>query len=129
MMGVRVDRIKIATFIISGLMAATSGIVLCGHINAGQPTACEGWEMTIMAAVVIGGTPVRGGTGRISGIFFGAIFVQFISNLINLNGHISAYWKDIITGLILLLAVLIQVHSEKQKEQIKHQRKPEGVTA
>lgn len=123
MMGIRVDRVKILTFVISGLMAAISGIVLCGHINAGQPTACEGWEMTIMAAVVIGGTPVRGGTGRISGILFGAIFVQFISNLINLNGHVSAYWKDILTGVILLIAVLLQVSADRRKERIKSARK------
>ncbi len=129
MMGVRVDNIKISVFALSGLMAAISGIILCGRLSAGQPTACEGWEMTIMAAIVIGGTSVRGGIGKISGIFFGVIFVQFITNLINLNGHISAYWKDIITGIILLLAVLIQVYSEKKKEKVKHEVKLEGAAA
>ncbi len=120
MMGIHVMRTKIIVFTISGLMAAASGIVLCGRLSAGQPTACEGWEMTIMAAVVLGGTSVRGGIGRIHGIFLGCLFVTFITNLINLNGHISAYWKDIITGIVLLIAVLAQVYGDRQKEKIKH---------
>ena len=49
--------------------------------------------------------------------------MTFITNLINLNGHISAYWKDIITGVVLLIAVLVQVYSDKQKEKVKHSRK------
>ncbi|MEA5050199.1 MAG: ABC transporter permease [Oscillospiraceae bacterium] len=122
MMGIRVDRIKIAVFTISGLMAGICGTVLCGHINAGQPTACEGWEMTIMAAVVIGGTKVRGGTGKIYGIFFGVLFMQFITNLINLNGHLSVYWKDITTGVILLIAVLLQVYSDHRNEKLRNRR-------
>lgn len=123
MMGVRTDFVKISVFGLCGLMAAFAGIVLCGRLNAGQPTACEGWEMTILAAIVIGGTPVRGGSGRISGIFFGVVFVQLISNLINLNGQISPYWKDITTGLILLAAVLIQVAVELKKERANSKRK------
>lgn len=129
MMGIRVSKIKMSVFLLSGLTAALSGIVLAGRINAGQPTACEGWEMTIMAAVVIGGTNVRGGTGKIHGIFFGALFVQFITNLINLNGRISAYWKDIITGIILLIAVLAQVYADRKKERIKNTVKKEVATA
>lgn len=123
MMGIRVDITKISVFIISGLTAAISGLILCGRLSAGQPTACEGWEMTIMAAVVIGGTRVRGGLGKIQGIFFGSLFVNLITNLINLDGHISAYWKDIITGIVLLTAVLIQVYADKQKEKVKHTKK------
>lgn len=123
MMGIHVNRTKIIVFTISGLMAAVSGIILCGRLSAGQPTACEGWEMTIMAAVVIGGTSVRGGLGKIHGIFFGCLFVNFITNLINLNGHISAYWKDIITGIVLLIAVLAQVYSDRQKEKSKKSEK------
>ena len=123
MMGIHVNRTKIIVFTISGLMAACSGIILCGRLSAGQPTACEGWEMTIMAAVVLGGTSVRGGIGKIHGVFLGCLFVTFITNLINLNGHISAYWKDIITGVVLLIAVLVQVYSDKQKEKVKHSRK------
>ena len=122
MMGIRVSKIKLMVFVISGLTAALTGIILAGHISAGQPTACEGWEMTIMAAIVIGGTSVRGGLGKISGIFPGVIFVQFITNLINLHGRISAYWKDILTGVILLIAVLLQVYSDSQKEKKKHIR-------
>lgn len=122
MMGVRVRKVKIWVFIISGLTAAMSGIILTGRLSAGQPTACVGWEMTIMAAIVIGGTSVRGGKGKISGIFFGVIFVSLITNLINLNGNVSPYWKDIITGLILLVAVLFQVYSEGDRKIVRKAR-------
>jgi len=82
-----------------------------------------------MAAVVIGGTNVRGGTGKIHGIFYGALFVQFISNIINLNGRISPYWKDIITGIILLIAVLAQVYADRKNERIKNTVKKEVSVA
>lgn len=111
MMGIPANRVKLMVYVLSGLLAGVSGVLLTGRLNAGQPTACEGWEMNIMAAVVIGGTSVRGGRGNISGILFGVLFVQLISNLINLNGTISAYWQDILTGVILLLALLIQAFS------------------
>jgi len=123
MMGIRVFRIKVITYLFSGLLAALAGCTLCGHINAGQPTACEGWEMTIMAAVIIGGTPVKGGKGRITGILYGVIFVQLISNIINLNGRINANWKDILTGLILLAAVLLYAFADMKKEKNKQSRK------
>ncbi len=117
MMCIPVQRIKILVYTLSGLLSGISGVLLTGRLNAGQPTACEGWEMTIMAAVVIGGTSVRGGSGKISGIFWGVIFVQFISNLINLNGRINAYWQDILTGFILLAALFIQVFSATRAEK------------
>lgn len=131
MMGIRVVRIKIITYVLSGVMAALAGCTLCGHINAGQPTACQGWEMTIMAAVIIGGTPVKGGKGRITGILYGVLFVQLITNVINLNGHINANWKDIITGLVLLSAVLLYAFADMRKEKKKNVRKlePSSVEA
>lgn len=119
MMGIQVWKIKLSVFFISAVLSGISGILLVGRLNAGQPTACEGWEMTIMAAVVIGGTSVKGGVGRISGIFMGVVFVQLISNLINLNGNISAYWKDIVTGFILLAAVLSQALSDYYRKKVK----------
>ena len=127
MMGIRVSNIRIITYIMSGTLAALAGCTLCGHINAGQPTACQGWEMTIMAAVIIGGTPVKGGKGRIAGILYGVIFVQLISNIINLNGKINANWKDVLTGLILLAAVLLYAFADIRKEKKKNIRVLEAV--
>lgn len=118
MMGIRVSRTKILVFIMSGLTAGLSGVILSGHINAGQPTSFIGWEMTIMAAIIIGGTSVKGGEGKIVGILFGVLFLQFITNIINLNGTISPYWKDVITGAILLGALLIQRFSEQRAERV-----------
>lgn len=116
MMGVQVDKVKTLVFVLSGLTSGLTGVILSGHINAGQPTSFVGWEMTIMAAIVIGGTSTTGGMGKITGIFFGVIFLQLITNIINLNGSISPYWKDVITGAILLGAVLIQRFTERRGE-------------
>ncbi len=116
MMGVQVDKVKTLVFVLSGLTSGLTGVILSGHINAGQPTSFVGWEMTIMAAIVIGGTSTTGGVGKITGIFFGVIFLQLITNIINLNGSISPYWKDVITGAILLGAVLIQRFTERRGE-------------
>lgn len=116
MMGVQVERVKTIIFVMSGITAGLTGVILSGHISAGQPTSFVGWEMTIMAAIVIGGTSTTGGVGRITGIFFGVLFLQLITNIINLNGTISPYWKDVITGMILLGAVLIQRFSDRRSE-------------
>ena len=129
MMGVQVDKVKTCVFIMSGLTAGLTGVILSGHISAGQPTSFVGWEMTIMAAIVIGGTSTTGGVGRITGIFFGVIFLQLITNIINLNGTISPYWKDVITGGILLGAVLIQRFSERRGEMAALRVKTEGGAA
>lgn len=129
MMGVQVDLVKICVFVMSGLTAGLTGVILSGHISAGQPTSFVGWEMTIMAAIVIGGTSTTGGVGKITGIFFGVLFLQLITNIINLNGTISPYWKDVITGAILLGAVLIQRFSELRGEMAALQAQPEGGMA
>ena len=126
MMGVEVDRVKIIVFMLSGLTAGLTGVILSGHISAGQPTSFVGWEMTIMAAIVIGGTSTTGGVGKIYGIFFGVLFLQLITNIINLNGTISPYWKDVITGGILLSAVLLQRVTDIRSEMAAMTVKPEG---
>lgn len=118
MMGVQVDKTKIIVFVLSSITASLTGVILSGHINAGQPTSFVGWEMTIMAAIVIGGTSVNGGSGRISGILFGVLFLQLITNIINLNGSINPYWKDVITGGILLGAILVQRFSDHHSEMM-----------
>jgi len=107
MMGVQVDKVKIAVFVMSGMTAGLTGVILSGHISAGQPTSFVGWEMTIMAAIVISGTSVSGGIGKIGSLFFGVLFLQLITNIINLNGTISPYWKDVITGGILYTAFIL----------------------
>lgn len=129
MMGVNVDKVKIVVFTLSGLLASMSGIILSGRLRAGQPSACNGWEMTIMAAVVIGGTRVNGGIGKVSGIFCGALFLQLITNLINLNGHINTYWKNVITAAILLIVVLIQTIGDSRKASPSEKTIPQETRA
>ncbi|MBQ6374391.1 MAG: ABC transporter permease [Clostridia bacterium] len=129
MMGVSVDKVKILIFMMSGMTAGLTGVILSGHISAGQPTSFVGWEMTIMAAIVIGGTSTTGGVGKIYGIFFGVLFLQLITNIINLNGTISPYWKDVITGGILLGAVLLQRITDIRSEMAATMVEPSGDMA
>lgn len=118
MMGIHVNRTKIIVFTISGLMAACSGIILCGRLSAGQPTACEGGEMTIMAAVVLGrhvrARRHRKDPRRVSGLPVRDVYHQPDQ----LKRAYQRVLEDIITGVVLLIAVLVQVYSDKQKEKV-----------
>ena len=111
MMGIRIDRTKILVYIISGVCTALAAIVLTARLGAGIPVAGEGWDMTIMATVIIGGTLIRGGVGDMRGVLVGTLICGIINNMINMFGNISTYWQNIIYGLLLLVAVIMQTYS------------------
>lgn len=102
--GINVDRIKIATYGIGGFFAALGGLILLSQSNIGQPSVAEGLPLTIIAIVVIGGTPLTGGVGNISAPIIGTLMLGVISNGLNLLDA-SPYWKPALTGLIVILAV------------------------
>ncbi|MDR3210927.1 MAG: ABC transporter permease [Planctomycetota bacterium] len=114
MMGVNVAWTKILSYAILGLLCGLSGIILTARLGAGQPVGAEGWEMNAIAAVLIGGTLLSGGVGSVVGTFFGVLILGLISNIINLNGEINAFWQRIVTGVLLLGAVFMQWRPERQ---------------
>ena len=87
-------------------------------LNAGIPFTGTGWDMYTIAAVVMGGTLIRGGEGKISGAAAGILIWGVIQNMINMMGDVSTYWQQIIMGFILLSAVIIQNIAERRREVI-----------
>lgn len=116
--GVRVKDVVRKAFILDGILAAISGIVYMSRMNSGQPASGVGYEFDAITAVVVGGTSLAGGSGTIVGTIIGAIIVGIINNVQNLM-NVHTYWQQIIKGLIILLAVVIDVTTKKASTQSK----------
>ena len=110
--GINVDRTKIIAFVICGLLAVLGGIMMAARSRVGDPTQGTGLELQAIAAVVIGGTPLTGGVGRILGTVIGAITIGVLSNGLNIVG-VRPFWQEIITGIVLVLAVLLTIDRKK----------------
>jgi ribose transport system permease protein len=104
--GINVDRTKIGAYVVSGTLAALTGILLAGQLTTVEPTTGANYEITAIAAAVIGGAALSGGRGRVFGAVLGALILTIAADVINLLG-ISANWEDVITGGVLLLAVVL----------------------
>ncbi|SHF83477.1 ribose ABC transporter membrane protein [Modicisalibacter ilicicola DSM 19980] len=109
--GINVNRIKISVYAISGACAALAGVVLTARLGSAQPTAGTGYELDAIAAVVIGGTSLMGGRGRIFGTLIGALVIGVLNNALNIMG-VSSYYQMIAKGAVILLAVLIDSRSQ-----------------
>ena len=104
--GVAVDRTKLFVYMIGGAFAALSGLMLVSYQGQGDPTGATGYELDIIAAVVIGGASLNGGIGSIFGSLIGALIITVIRTGCTLNG-ISESTTRIITGAIIVTAVAI----------------------
>ncbi len=104
--GIRVDRIKIAVYALCGMLAALAGIIVTARLSSAQPTAGMGYELDAIAAVVLGGTSLAGGKGRIVGTLIGALIIGFLNNALNLL-DVSSYFQMIAKAGVILLAVLV----------------------
>lgn len=105
-MGIDVGRIKLAVYMITALCAAIAGIILVGQTATGQPAGALGYELTAIAAVIVGGASLSGGRGRMSGTIVGVFLLGIVANALNLFG-VSPFWQPVATGIILVLAVAI----------------------
>ena len=104
--GIKTNFILMTVYIISGVLASVSGILLASRINSGQPNAGLGYELDVIAAVVVGGTSLFGGRGTIIGTFFGSMLIAVLRNGLNLL-NVGSYVQQVIIGVVILLAVLI----------------------
>ena len=110
--GINVGRVKLKTYLYCALLAGVSGLVLTSRMESGQPgQAGIFWELDAIAAVVIGGTAIKGGSGSIWGAVVGALIIGIVANLFNLLG-IGPAWQQIAKGGIILLAVMLQAFSD-----------------
>ncbi|WP_039461632.1 ribose ABC transporter permease [Vibrio navarrensis] len=104
--GINVDRVKIGVYAICGLLAALAGIIVTSRLSSAQPTAGMGYELDAIAAVVLGGTSLMGGKGRIMGTLIGALIIGFLNNALNLL-DVSSYYQMIAKAAVILLAVMV----------------------
>jgi ribose transport system permease protein len=104
--GINVTKVKMGVFLLTAFLASIAGILTASRFTVAQPNAGTGTELRAIAACVIGGASLNGGEGTVIGSVLGVILLAFVNNaLILLN--VSVYWQDLITGIILITAVLI----------------------
>ncbi|MGP4038553.1 ABC transporter permease [Gracilibacillus sp. D59] len=111
--GINIKKIKIIAYTFSGLMAGVAGIVLSSRMFSGQPTAGDMAELDAIAAVVLGGTSMTGGAGKIGGTVIGALIIGVLSNGLNLMG-VSSFWQYIVKGIVILIAVYADVIKKRK---------------
>ncbi|MBP7000000.1 ABC transporter permease [Amaricoccus sp.] len=104
--GVPTKRVKITVYVLSGVCAAIAGLVLSSQLTSAGPTAGTTYELTAIAAVVIGGAALTGGRGTIGGTMLGAFVIGFLSDGLVIVG-VSSYWQTVFTGAVIVLAVLL----------------------
>ena len=104
--GIKIDRIKIFAYALTGCLCAIAGAILTARLNSAQPTAGMGYELDAIAAVVLGGTSLAGGKGRISGTLIGALIIGTLNNGLNIL-NVSSFYQQVVKGVVILLAVLM----------------------
>lgn len=104
--GVKVDKVKILVYMISGICAAVVGIIASSQLAAAHPATGESWEMNAIASAVLGGTSMAGGIGTIGGTIVGAFVIGVINDGMIMCG-VSEFWQMVIKGLVIVLAVII----------------------
>ena len=104
--GIKIDRIKIFAYALTGCLCALAGAILTARLNSAQPTAGMGYELDAIAAVVLGGTSLAGGKGRISGTLIGALIIGTLNNGLNIL-NVSSFYQQVVKGVVILLAVLM----------------------
>ena len=111
-MGLKVARVRFAVYVLASGCAAVSGIILIGQTASATPQAALGYELTAIAAVIVGGAPLGGGRGRMAGTIVGVFLLGVVANGLNLFG-VSPFWQPVATGLILIAAVAFDGFSKQ----------------
>jgi ribose/xylose/arabinose/galactoside ABC-type transport system permease subunit len=112
MMGLKVDRTRYFAHMMCGGFAALAGVVLTCRMQAVSSVTGDMAEMQAIAATVLGGTMLTGGVGKISGTYFGVMFMATLTNLFNMMSGVNTFWQYVITGVLLLIVVLSQSISQ-----------------
>jgi erythritol transport system permease protein len=113
--GIRVNRIKLLVYMISGFCAAMTGLIIASQLLAAHPATGEAFELNAIAAVVLGGTSLSGGRGGVGGTIIGAFVIGVLSDGLVLLG-VSEFWQIVIKGIVIILAVVVdQIQQRLQR--------------
>jgi erythritol transport system permease protein len=115
--GIYVNRIKMAVYMVCGLCAAMTGLITASQLVAAHPAVGESYELNAIAAVVLGGTSLAGGRGTIWGTIVGALVIGVLTNGLVLLG-VQEFWKKVITGLVIILAVVLDQLQERLQQRL-----------
>lgn len=115
--GVPVKTVQISVYVLSGICAAIAGLILSSQLTSAGPTAGTTYELTAIAAVVIGGAALTGGRGNIRGTLLGAFVIGFLSDGLVIIG-ISSYWQTVFTGAVIVLAVLLNAVQYRRRGKV-----------
>jgi erythritol transport system permease protein len=110
--GVRVARVRMSVYVISGFCAALVGIIIAAQLGAAHPATGETFELNAIAAVVLGGTSLMGGRGTIAGTLIGAFVIGVLADGLVLLG-VSEFWQMVIKGLVIVLAVVLDQYQKR----------------
>lgn len=115
LMGLPIARVKTAMYATSGLLAGLAGLLVAARSSSGQSTIGVGLELQAIAAVVIGGTLLTGGSGSMAGTLAGVLLLNVINNVINQVGTLSSYFQQVVSGLFLIVVVVIQRYLSREQ--------------
>ena len=115
--GVNVKKYKMMVFALSGLCAGIAGLIVMSRLNSAEPLAGQGYEMSAIAAVILGGTNLQGGKGTIKGTFVACLILNIIDNGLTLMA-VSTHYQEIITGVIIILSVVISDRNTRNKKEV-----------
>ena len=113
--GINLSAVKLFVYTVSGLLCGVASVIVVSRLDSALPTLAEGQEMNAIAAVVIGGTSMKGGEGSLLGTVIGVLIIGVISNGLNLLG-VPQGWQRVVKGLIIIVAVVIDVIRRRQSE-------------
>ena len=102
----------VRAFTLIGGLAGVGGVILASQLRSGSPTYAPMYELYVIAAVVVGGTSLAGGEGKVLGTLIGALIIAVIQNGMNLTG-VESYTQNVVLGVVLLLAVLLDQAKRK----------------
>jgi ribose/xylose/arabinose/galactoside ABC-type transport system permease subunit len=105
--GIRVNRYKVAVYVISSMLAVLAGLIMVARVSVGDPKLGYGFELDAIAATIIGGTSFAGGVGGMGGTIIGVMIIAIMNNLLNLL-NVSPFLHGVVKGLIILAAIIMQ---------------------
>lgn len=123
--GINIKKIKVTAYIMTAVLSAVCGILLASKSGTATPGTGEGYEMNIIAAVIIGGTSLSGGVGSVAGTIIGCALIKVLNNAMVILG-IDPYWQNIVIGAIIILAVIVDTLRRKQMTTGKAPRLPKS---